>query len=148
MKTVAKIVAFAAVVAVAAVTEATAQRPNYKREVPPRLLRQTKVSEDSALKVAQARIPSGTVKALELENEGGELIWSFDIAVPNRPGIYEVHVNARTGALSGRVEHEMPAARRDSADRAAMLAKARPILREMEAAIPSKADLLGREATP
>ncbi len=93
---------------------AAAQRPAYKREVPPRLLRQTRVSEDSALKVAQARVPAGKVRALELENEGGALIWSFDFFVPSLKGTYEVHVDARTGALVGRVEHEMPAAAHDS----------------------------------
>ncbi len=92
------------------------QRPAYQREVPAQLLRRAKVSEDSALRVASARIPSGTPRALELENENGRLIWSFDFAVPNRPGVYEVHVNAITGTLEGRVEHEIPAdtAHRDS----------------------------------
>ncbi len=83
----------------------------YKREVPPRLLRQTKITEDSALKVAQARIPSGTVQALELENENGLLIWSFEFKVPSRPGIYEVNVNAKDGSLVGKVEHEGPTGR-------------------------------------
>ena len=108
MKTITKIAALAAVLVAAAVTQGAAQRPIYKREVPPRLLRQAKVSEDSALKVAQARIPSGTVVALELENENGKLIWSFELTVPSRPGTYEVNVDAKTGALVGRVEHEMP----------------------------------------
>jgi len=106
MRNVTKLVALAALVAIAGVAQA--QRPTYKREVPPRLLRQTKVSEDSALKVAQARIPTGTVKALELENENGQLIWSFGFTVANRPGTYEVNVSAANGALVGRVEHELP----------------------------------------
>jgi uncharacterized membrane protein YkoI len=119
MRQVTKLVTLAALVAIAGVAQA--QRPAYKREVPARLLRQAKVSEDSALKIAQARIPSGAVQGLELENENGNLIWSFDFAVPNRPGIYEVNVNARTGALVGRVEHEMPSdsAHRDTTRRAA-----------------------------
>jgi len=108
MKAFTQLAALAALVAVAG--NAQAQRPTYKREVPPRLLRQTRVSEDSALKVAQARIPSGTVQALELENENGHLIWSFEFKVPNRPGIYEANVDAKTGALVGRVEHELPGA--------------------------------------
>ena len=119
MRQVTKLVTLAALVAIAGVAQA--QRPAYTREVPARLLRQAKVSEDSALKIAQARIPSGAVQGLELENENGNLIWSFDFAVPNRPGIYEVNVNARTGALVGRVEHEMPSdsAHRDTTRRAA-----------------------------
>ena len=118
MKTFTAVATLAALITVVGV--ARAQRPAYKREVPPRLLRQTKVSEDSALKVAQARIPSGAVQALELENEKGNLIWSFEFSVPNRPGIYEVNVDAKTGSLVGRVEHEMPAAEhRDTTHRAA-----------------------------
>ena len=106
MKHVTRLSLVAALLALAA--GAPAQQPAYKREVPPRLLRQAKVSEDSALKVARARIPAGTPTALELENENGSLIWSWDFTVPNRPGTYEVHVDAKTGALVGRVEHEMP----------------------------------------
>lgn len=106
MRNVTKLVALAALIAIAGVAQA--QRPTYKREVPPRLLRQTKVSEDSALKVAQARIPAGAVKALELENENGQLIWSFEFTVPGRAGTYEVNVSAVNGALVGRVEHELP----------------------------------------
>ncbi len=80
--------------------------PSYRREVPARLLRQAKITEDSALKVAQARIPSGTVQALELENENHRLIWSFEFRVRDLPGTYEVNVDARDGSLVGRVEHE------------------------------------------
>jgi uncharacterized membrane protein YkoI len=120
MKTLTKVAAVAAMLAIAAVTQGAAQRPTYKREVPPRLLWQAKVPEDSALKVAQARIPSGTVQVLELENENAHLIWSFEFKVPNQPGIYEVNVDAKTGALVGRVEHELPGAQeRDSTHRAA-----------------------------
>ncbi len=110
-----KIAALAAVLAAAAVAPAAAQRPAYKRDVPPRLLRQAKVSEDSALKVAQARIPTGTVQALALQGGGkGNLFWSFNFAVPNQPGSYKVNVDAKTGALMGRVEHETAAARPDT----------------------------------
>ncbi len=109
-----KIAALAAVLVAAAVAPATAQRPTYKRDVPPRLLRQAKVSEDSALKVAKARIPTGTVQELALENEKGSLIWSVAFTVPNQPGTYEVNVDAKTGALVGRVQHETAAARPDT----------------------------------
>ncbi len=80
-------------------------RPSYKREVPARLLRQVKVSEDSALKVASARIPGGKVQAVELENENGKLIWSWAFTLAGRPGVYECNVDARDGSIVG-VEHE------------------------------------------
>ena len=119
MRSMTKVTALAAVLTIAAATQGAAQRPAYKREVPARLLRLTKVTEDSALKVAQARIPSGTVQALELENENHHLIWSFEFKVPNRPGIYEANVDARDGSLVGKVEHEMPGAEHGESTHAA-----------------------------
>ena len=123
-----KIVTFVPIVAAAlTVSSAAAQqpsRPSYRREVPARLVRQAKVAEDSALKVAQARIPSGTVQALELENEAGRLIWSFEFKVGTLPGIYEVNVDAKDGSLVGRVEHELPSA--EHHDTARSGAKPRP----------------------
>ena len=105
-------------------TLAAAQRPShattsaYKREVPAALARQAKVSEDSALKIASARIRGGVVQAVELENENGKLIWSWEFAIAGRPGIYECNVDALDAHIVG-VEHEMPKsdsahARRDS----------------------------------
>jgi uncharacterized membrane protein YkoI len=108
MRNVTKLVAVAALVAIAAVAQA--QRPSYKREVPPRLLRQAKVSEDSALKVASARfsgVANRQVKAVELENENGKLIWSWEFTFPGMPGVYECNVSALDGSIIG-VEHEMP----------------------------------------
>jgi len=108
--------AVAVAMSVALTLPAAAQQaghPSYRRDVPPPLLRQTKVSEDSALKVASARIPGGAVQAVELERERGTLIWSFEFKVRSLPGIYEVNVDAVTGALVGKVEHELPA-RHDS----------------------------------
>jgi uncharacterized membrane protein YkoI len=86
---------------------ATAQRPAYKREVPAALARQAKVSEDSALKIASARIRGGRVQGLELENENGKLIWSWDFTIEGRPGVFECNVSALDGSIVG-VEHEMP----------------------------------------
>jgi uncharacterized membrane protein YkoI len=79
--------------------------PAYKRDVPAKLLAQTKITEDSARGLALARVPGSTVKELELEREGGRLIWSFDLTVAGKPGIEEVNVDAVTGKIVG-VEHE------------------------------------------
>jgi len=84
-------------------------RPAYKREVPAALLHHAKVSEDSSLKVASARIPGGAVQSVELENENGKLIWSWEFTLAGRPGVYECNVNAADGSIVG-VEHEMPKA--------------------------------------
>ena len=84
-------------------------RPAYKREVPRRLLAQAKVGEDSSLKIALARIPGAAVQAVELENEHGHLIWSWELKIAGKSGIEEVNVDARDGSIVG-VEHEEPKA--------------------------------------
>ena len=89
-----------------------AARPSYKREVSRRLLRQARVSEDSALTIATARMPGAKVQAVELENEHGHLIWSWELEREGKTGIEEVNVDARDGSIVG-VEHEEP--RSDSA---------------------------------
>jgi uncharacterized membrane protein YkoI len=79
--------------------------PAYKRDVPDSLRAQAKISEDSARAVALRRVPGGTIQELELEREGGTLLYSWDIKVAGKPGITEVHVNALTGRILS-VEHE------------------------------------------
>ncbi|MEO6155255.1 MAG: PepSY domain-containing protein [Thermomonas sp.] len=64
------------------------------------LLKEAKVSEAAAAKTALARVPGGTIKSSELENEHGALVWSFDIAIPKSPNIHEIQVNALTGAIA------------------------------------------------
>jgi uncharacterized membrane protein YkoI len=83
----------------------TAHKATYTREVPDSLLAQAKVGEDSARALALHRVPGGAVQALELEREGGKLIWSFDIKVEGKPGITEVNVDALDGAIVD-VAHE------------------------------------------
>jgi uncharacterized membrane protein YkoI len=90
------------------VLAALAQQPTapaYKRDVPARLAAHAKVSEDSARVIALQRVPGGTVQALELEREGGVLLYSWDIKVAGKPGTTEVHVDALTGRILA-VEHE------------------------------------------
>ena len=72
------------------------------------LAAQAKVSRADAEKAALAKVPGGTVKDAELENEKGKLIWSFDISTPGSPNISEVAVDAITG-VAGDVEIETPA---------------------------------------
>lgn len=63
------------------------------------LMSQVKVSKAAAQKIALAKVPSGTVKSAELEQEKGALVWSFDISTPKSRNIHEILVNARTGAI-------------------------------------------------
>ena len=75
----------------------------------PGLLARARVNPDLATATALARVPGGVVKAGEIEEEGGKLIYSFDIKVAGKRGIEEVHVDAMTGALI-KSEHEDDAA--------------------------------------
>ena len=63
------------------------------------LMAQTKITQDAAQKIALAKVPSGTVKSAELEQEHGALVWSFDIATPGSADIHEILVNAKTGKI-------------------------------------------------
>ncbi len=60
---------------------------------------------DSAIKIALARIPGGTISGAELEEEDGRLIYSFELKVAGKSGEEEVHVDAKTGEVV-KVEHE------------------------------------------
>ena len=63
------------------------------------LTRQAVVKKAHGERIALARVPHGTIKSAEIENERGKLVWSFDIATPGTPDITEVLVNAKTGAI-------------------------------------------------
>jgi uncharacterized membrane protein YkoI len=91
--------------AIAAVSPGTPMAAAIPTEAPDSLRVLAKISEDSAAKLAIARVAGGTIEKAELEREKGALIWSFDIRVPGQEGISEVAVNAVTGAV-GPTEHE------------------------------------------
>jgi hypothetical protein len=96
----------AGIVASAAASSAQqSSKPTYKRDVPAKLAREAKVPEDSAVAVARAKVPNGTVSSLELEREHGKLMYSMDVKVPGKSGIEEVNVNAIDGSVIA-VEHE------------------------------------------
>jgi uncharacterized membrane protein YkoI len=70
------------------------------------LLTQAKISKETALQTAQAKVPNGTLKEGELEKESGKLIWTLDFTIPNSTDIKEVNVDALTGEVVGAVETE------------------------------------------
>ncbi|MFL6235319.1 MAG: PepSY domain-containing protein [Thermoanaerobaculia bacterium] len=76
-----------------------------KSDVPADLAKEAKISLETARATALAKVPHGVVRSEELEREHGKLIYSFDIAVPGKPGIQEVNVNAISGKVLG-VHHE------------------------------------------
>lgn len=102
-------VLLAAAVAATTVAAQPVPRP-AAAEVPvteeaPGLMQRARVGTDSARAIARTRVPGGRITKAELERERGRLLYSFDLAVPGRRGIEEVHVDARTGAVL-RVTHE------------------------------------------
>ena len=90
------------------------QEPQYKRDLPAALVKQATVAETEAAKTALATVQNGRIQAVELENENGRLIYSYELKVPGKSGIEEVNVNAKTGAVVN-TEHESPAAERGEA---------------------------------
>ena len=103
--TCARLLLFAALLPASVATLAAQTTPPYKRGVSAALAAQAKVTEDTAVARALARVPGGRVTQLVLEREGGKLIYSLDMKVPSKAGIEEVHVDALTGRVL-RVEHE------------------------------------------
>ena len=58
-----------------------------------------KVAPDAARSAALARVPNGTVAAMQLKVERGTLVYIYDIAAPGRPGLEEVQVSAVDGQV-------------------------------------------------
>ena len=108
------LLATALVIAAAPVAFAQA---SYKKELPAALLKKAKVTEDAAAKTALARVPKGAIESVELEEEGGKLIYSFDIKTAGKSGVDEVHVSAITGTITS-FAHETAsqAAKEDAAN--------------------------------
>lgn len=90
----------------AAAPSATASA-DYKRDVPNALAAKATVTEARAAAIALALVPGGRIESVELEEEDGKLLYSYDIRVEGKSGIEEIHVDAMTGAVL-RNEHETP----------------------------------------
>lgn len=89
-------------------------------EAKPGLLKRAKISSDSAAAVARAKLPKATIRSAEIEEEGGKLIFSFDMKTAGKAGIDEVNVDALTGKMVGKVQHESAAdEKKEAADEAA-----------------------------
>lgn len=73
---------------------AKALRP---KEEKPGQLQRAKISAEQAVQAAQARVPDGKVEAVEIEEEGGKLV--FSVELETKAGDVEVLVDAQTGAL-------------------------------------------------
>ena len=110
--------AFLAAGALLAPLAAQRPRPRYQRDLPAALLKQARVPEHVAAQTAAAHVRNGQIRGVELENENGKLIYSYELKVPGHSGIEEVNVDARTGAIVN-TEHEGPGAEsREAAEEA------------------------------
>lgn len=92
-------------VAAAVPSAAASTTPVPITEDTPGLFAKATVQPEHARTTALAAVPGGTVTKGELEEEDGALIYSFDITVPGKTGITEIHVDAKTGAVV-KTEHE------------------------------------------
>lgn len=101
------VIGAAAAHAQAAPTEHKAQhQATYKRNLPDSLTREATVTEAQAIEAAKKALPNGHLASIELEREGGKLIYSMDVKTQGKPGIDEVNVDAKTGQTIGAVQHE------------------------------------------
>ena len=93
----------------------------------PGLLKKANITADSAITIARATIPGGTITGAEIEEEDGTFIYSFDIKVAGKKGVEEIHVDAMTGKVLKR-EHEDPAGEKAEAakEKAEKAAKSAP----------------------
>jgi hypothetical protein len=98
------------------------------KEEKPGLLAKAKITVAAATAAAQAKVPKGKVSTIEIEEEDGKLIYSFDFKTEGKSGIDEVAVDALTGK-AGKVEHESPAAEKKEADADKAKAKAKAAMK-------------------
>jgi len=70
-----------------------------------------KISRAVATRSALAAVPGGSVKSMHMATEKGQSVYSFDVAVPKKPGVEEVNVSALDGKIVSRM-HESAAKER------------------------------------
>jgi uncharacterized membrane protein YkoI len=63
------------------------------------LMKGAKITKTVAEHIALRKVPHGSIKSAEIENEKGHLVWSFDIARPGTRDITEILVDAKTGKI-------------------------------------------------
>jgi uncharacterized membrane protein YkoI len=75
------------------------------QEQKPGLKAQAKFPADSARKLAEAKVPGGTVTKEQLREDGGKLLYTFYFKSKGKAGRDAVNVDAVTGAVAAPV-HE------------------------------------------
>jgi len=88
----------------------------YKKEVPAKLAAKAKVAEAAAAAIALASVPGGKIEGVELEEEDGAFIYSYDIKIAGKKGVEEVHVDAMTGKILKSVHEDPTSAKEEAAE--------------------------------
>jgi len=102
-----KLATLTAIAATLVATPLFAQAAAPKTDLPASLVKEAKISLDSARAIAMKRLPNASIQSQELEREHGRVIYSFDMKTAGKSGIDEVNINARSGSIVG-VGHETP----------------------------------------
>lgn len=84
-----------------------AQAPLVVKEEKAGQLKLATIKPEVALATAKAKVPNGTLKSAEIEQEDGKLVYAFAFTVAKKTGEDEVLVDAKTGKVVS-VEHETP----------------------------------------
>jgi uncharacterized membrane protein YkoI len=84
---------------VATIVGAIAAQAVALEEDRPGLLQQTRVTDANARVIALRQVPGGRIVEAELEEEGGQLVYEYEIRVADGRGLVEVAIDARTGAV-------------------------------------------------
>ena len=108
-------IAFAAMIAAAALAPSLGAQSATMKEAKPGLLKKAKITSENAAATAQALVPKGKLAGAEIEEENGKLVYSFEFKTDGKTGSDEVLVDALTGKQVGKVEHESPAAEKKEA---------------------------------
>jgi peptidase YpeB-like protein len=89
----------------------TTHKPTHRvREAKPGLLKQAKISAETAEQTALGSVPGGTVTSRKIEKEKGLLVYAFGIKTTGKDGYDLVLIDANTGALvSNTHKNAMPA---------------------------------------
>ena len=91
------------------------QAPAQDTAAPAAMAKKAKITMEEARVIALAKVPTGTVRAEELNREQDKLAYSFEILVPGKKGIEVVRVNPADGEIVS-IKHKSEwADRRDEA---------------------------------
>ena len=108
MKNLAKVPSTSVFTAIVALALMPALVQAGEKDDQKKLMAKAKITEAAARATASAQVPDGKVKAVEIEDEDGALVWSFDFTRPKTDNITEIQINALTGKVQ-KTEIETPA---------------------------------------